>query len=246
VVLYGPKGAGKSWVADQLCRRAGVQHVDADRVVLDLLDRGARPDPRLGWLQQVEAEVRRAVSEHLLVSVEATGAWDSDWMLADRLATAGCQVSRVWVTAPLEVTLLRLAGRRSGKVPVSRVEAEWLYREATRRRQRGPSPPSWTRPEPRTRAGWTSSWHVCPDPHANGSRLRGTAGRRRVHCPPYAVATRRHAHGRQSRQEVSGVDVLWIWVEGCLKGGCHRCPEAGPSRGQDQGERRRRSTRIAI
>jgi predicted kinase len=133
VVLYGPKGTGKSWVADELCRRAGVQHVDADRVVLDLLDRGGRPDVRLGWLDQVEAEVRRAVGEHLLVSVEATGAWDSDWMLADRLAAAGCRVLLVWVTAPLEVTLPRLAGRRSRKVPVSREEAEWIYGEATRR-----------------------------------------------------------------------------------------------------------------
>ena len=133
VVLYGPKGAGKSWVADQLYRRAGVQHVDADRVVLDLMDRGERPDLRLGWLEQVEAEVRRAVGEHRLVSVEATGAWDSDWMLADRLTAAGCRILTVWVTSPLEVTLQRLAGWRSRKVSVSREEAEWIYGEATRR-----------------------------------------------------------------------------------------------------------------
>jgi len=133
VVLYGPKGAGKSWVAEELRRRAAVAHVDADRLVLDLLDRGGRPDPRLGWLDQVEAEVQRAVAEHPLVSVEATGAWDSDWMLADRLAAADCRVLLVWVTAPLEVTLQRLAGRRSPKVPVSRQDAEWIHGEATRR-----------------------------------------------------------------------------------------------------------------
>ncbi len=133
VVLYGPKGTGKSWVADELCRRAGVQHVDADRLVLDLLDRGERPHPRLGWLEQVEAEVRRTVGEHRLVSVEATGAWDSDWLLAARLTAAGCRVLPVWVTAPLEVTLQRLAVRRGRKVPVSREEARWIHREATRR-----------------------------------------------------------------------------------------------------------------
>ena len=133
VVLYGPKAAGKSWVADELRRRAGVQHVDADRVVLDLLDRGAHPDPQLGWLDQVEAEVLRAVGEPPLVSVEATGAWDSDWMLADRLAASGCRVLLVWVTAPLEVTLQRLAGRRSRKVPVSGQDAAWIQGEATRR-----------------------------------------------------------------------------------------------------------------
>jgi cytidylate kinase len=133
VVIYGPKGAGKSWVADELRRRAGVAHVDADRVVLGLLDRGARPDPRLGWLEQVESEVRRAVGDHGVVSVEATGAWDSDWILADRLTAAGYRVLRVWVTAPLEVTLDRLAHRRGRKVPVTTDEARWIHGEATRR-----------------------------------------------------------------------------------------------------------------
>ena len=60
------------------------------------------------------------VETHIPVSgmtVEATGAWDSDCMLADRLAAAGCRVLSVWVTAPLEVTLQRLAGRPSRKVP---------------------------------------------------------------------------------------------------------------------------------
>lgn len=133
VVIYGPKGAGKSWVADELRSRAGVAHVDADRVVLDLLDRGQRPDPHLGWLEPVETEVRRAAGGHDdAVSVEATGAWDSDWLLADRLAAAGYRVLRVWVTAPLEVTLDRLAHRRSRKVPVTAEEARWIHDAATR------------------------------------------------------------------------------------------------------------------
>ena len=37
------------------------------------------------------------------------------------------------LTAPLEVTLERLAGRRSRKVPVSRQETRWIHKEATRR-----------------------------------------------------------------------------------------------------------------
>jgi shikimate kinase len=45
VVLYGPKGAGKSWVAGELNRLAGVHHVDVDRMVLELSARGRRPDP---------------------------------------------------------------------------------------------------------------------------------------------------------------------------------------------------------
>jgi chloramphenicol 3-O-phosphotransferase len=88
-----------------------------------------------GWAGSTrwKTVVRRAVGEHRCVSVEATGAWDSDWILADRLTVAGCRVLSVWVSAPLEVTLERLAGRRSRKVPVSRQDARWIHEEATRR-----------------------------------------------------------------------------------------------------------------
>jgi predicted kinase len=68
-----------------------------------------------------------------VVSVEGTGAWESDWVLGDRLAAAGFDVVPVWVTAPLEVTLERLAARRERKVPVSPEEATWIHAEATRR-----------------------------------------------------------------------------------------------------------------
>ncbi len=100
VVPYGPKGAGKSWVAGELNRLAGVHHVDAGRMVLELSARGRRPGPEQGWRQEVAAEVSRAAGEHLLVPAEATGAWDSDWMPAGHLAAAGCLVLPVWVSAP--------------------------------------------------------------------------------------------------------------------------------------------------
>lgn len=133
VVLYGPKGAGKSWVAEELDRRAGVHYIDADRLVLELSAQGRSPDPEQGWLAAVEAEVRAATGKYERVSVEATGAWDSDWTLADHLAAAGCRVLSVWVTAPVEVTLDRLAHRRTRKVPVSPREARWIHAEASRR-----------------------------------------------------------------------------------------------------------------
>ena len=80
----------------------GVAHVDADELVGDLLAAGTPPDPVDGWLTWVRRRVVDALARHALVSVEATGAWDSDWRLADDLEVAGARVLRVWVSAPRE------------------------------------------------------------------------------------------------------------------------------------------------
>lgn len=133
VVLYGPKGAGKSQIADILRTHHGVEHVDADALVLDLLAAGVRPDPENGWLLHIEQALRAKLELHSTVSVEATGAWASDWQLAEDLEAAGIRVFRVWVHAPLELTLQRLATRTHPKVPVTSHEARWIWAEATRR-----------------------------------------------------------------------------------------------------------------
>jgi shikimate kinase len=126
IVLYGPKAAGKSQVAAAL-RKRGVAHVDADELVLDLLAQGAQPHPQLGWLSQVEAAVAEALAEHEAVSVEATGAWDSDWQLAEDFEAQGQQVLQVWVWAPLDVTLCRLATRGERRVAITMDEARSLW-----------------------------------------------------------------------------------------------------------------------
>jgi dephospho-CoA kinase len=131
IVLYGPKAVGKSWVAQALADRLGVEHVDVDALVLDLLAAGIRPDPADGWLAWVEQRVVALLDTHQLVSVEATGAWDSDWRLADDLEARGVQVLRVWVSAPKEVALQRLADRTTRRAPVSAQEADWIYDQAT-------------------------------------------------------------------------------------------------------------------
>jgi dephospho-CoA kinase len=136
VVLYGPKAAGKSQVAEILRARHRVAHVDADALVLELLARGVRPDPQLGWLLQVEDAVEGALQAGGAVSVEATGAWDSDWRLAQDLEDRGHAVLRVWVSAPLEVTLRRLAERTARKAPVTQAEARAIWTTATDRATR--------------------------------------------------------------------------------------------------------------
>ena len=134
VVLYGPKAAGKSQVAEVLSERHGVRPVDADELVLDLISGGAQPDPSTGWLVPVEQAVMAALRDSGAVSVEATGAWDTDWQLARDLQAAGARVLRVWVCAPLQVTLDRLASRTAtGKVPSTLDEARTIYRNARAR-----------------------------------------------------------------------------------------------------------------
>jgi chloramphenicol 3-O-phosphotransferase len=150
VVLYGPKAVGKSWVAEVLQQRAGVHHVDADELVLDLLEQGVRPDPELGWLGHVEGAVQFALDRHRRVSVEATGAWDSDGMLADRLIAGGVRVVAVWVTTPLEVTLDRLSRRSTRKVVTTPQQARWIHARRPGAPPRGASPPRSTPPASRT------------------------------------------------------------------------------------------------
>jgi hypothetical protein len=92
---------------------------------------GALPDPEQGWLAPVEAVLRRSLEQHEAVSVEATGAWESDYLIADHLEASGHRVLRVRLTAPEEVTLERLRSRTSRKVPVSEDEARAIYASAS-------------------------------------------------------------------------------------------------------------------
>lgn len=71
-----------------------------------------------------------ALHDNPAVSVEATGAWASDWQLFDDLESARQRVVSIWVWAPLEVTLRRLVGRATGKVPVAEQEARWIWSAA--------------------------------------------------------------------------------------------------------------------
>lgn len=132
-VIMGPKAVGKSWVADVLARRHGVHHVDADELILDLVAQGLDPAPDTGWLTQVERAVEHALATHDLVSIEATGAWESDWLLIDHLRNGGVTVRTVWVEATLAQSLERLRTRRTRKVPTSDTEAVWYHENASKR-----------------------------------------------------------------------------------------------------------------
>lgn len=137
VVLYGPKAVGKSTLAGVLRDHLSVRHVDTDSLVLDLLARGAHPDAHLGWLPYVEDAVRLALEAHPAVSVEATGAYDSDWLLLDHLLDAGVRAIPVWVWAPEDIALDRLAARTAERsVPVSKEEARRIHRAASNQAER--------------------------------------------------------------------------------------------------------------
>ena len=130
LLLAGPKGAGKSWVAQIAAREFGVHYLDADVLILALLENGASPDPEDGWLVPVQDAVLDALDRWPAVSAEITGAWDSDYKLARNIERRGHRVVRLLISAPLEETLARLRGRTSRKVPVSEGEARSTYTRA--------------------------------------------------------------------------------------------------------------------
>jgi predicted kinase len=133
LILYGPKAVGKSWIAHILVKELRVYHLDPDELISGLLAAGKQPDPQDGWLAEVAAHVQDALADYGLVSVEATGAWESDWRLARELEAGGARVYRVWVSAPKELALRRLQTRTAPRVPVSADEASWIYDAATAR-----------------------------------------------------------------------------------------------------------------
>jgi hypothetical protein len=107
-----------------------VHHVDADVLILDLLEKGSIPDPEDGWLKPVQGAVLDALTWHGAVSVEITGAWDSDYKLIRNVVEAGHRVVRIWIVAPVEKTLARLQTRTTQKIPVSETEARSTYQQA--------------------------------------------------------------------------------------------------------------------
>ena len=89
VLLAGPKGVGKSWVAQIAEREFGAHYLDADVLILGLLAIGISPDPEDGWLLPVQEAVLDALALYPAVSAEITGAWDSDYKLARNVERHG-------------------------------------------------------------------------------------------------------------------------------------------------------------
>ncbi len=136
VLLYGPKAVGKSVVARVLEERLGVSHVDADALILDCISAGVQPYPASGWLRPVERAVEAALAKHPVVSVEATGAYSSDWMLQERLAAAAARVIPILVWTDERTAMARLESRNSTrKVAVGRAEAARIYQAVNRQRR---------------------------------------------------------------------------------------------------------------
>ena len=136
LLLAGPKGVGKSWVAQIAEQDFAVHYLDADLIILALLETGSRPDPDDGWLEPVQEAVFDALARHPAVSVEITGAWDSDYKLARNVEQRGHLVVRHLLSAPFPETLARLRARTSRKVSVSEAEARSTYFQAEQRTRR--------------------------------------------------------------------------------------------------------------
>jgi adenylate kinase family enzyme len=134
VVIYGPKGAGKSHLARLLERELEISHIDPDTLVLEWTKQGLRPDPKNGWLTEIVRATKSVLETHKAVSLEATGAWDSDWNLPGLLKDTGHDVVTIRLLVDRATAMTRLSTRKEARVPVSASEAEHIWKEAAARR----------------------------------------------------------------------------------------------------------------
>jgi shikimate kinase len=135
LILYGPKAVGKSRLARLVQDRFSFSRVDPDSVIPALSAEGGQPDRVDGWLAPLSSLLAAELARHSNVVTEATGAWESDWRLAENLELAGVEVIKGWITAPLETTLHRLRRRQAQRVCTSEEEAIEIYNRAHERAQ---------------------------------------------------------------------------------------------------------------
>jgi shikimate kinase len=133
--MYGPKGAGKSYLARSLERELKISHIDPDALILEWTKQGLRPDRESGWLTEIVAATKSALETHNAASLEATGAWDSDWKLPRLLKDAGHDVITIRLLIDRATTMMRLSARKEARVPVSASEADHIWKEADARRK---------------------------------------------------------------------------------------------------------------
>jgi hypothetical protein len=127
VILYGPKAAGKTHLARTLDRQLGVYPIDPDRLIIEWIAQGLEPDPTDGWLENILNATRCAIAKHHFISVEATGAWDSDWKLARLMEDEGHKVLKFRINVPRSLATARLQNRQEARVLISNEEANWIW-----------------------------------------------------------------------------------------------------------------------
>jgi shikimate kinase len=134
VIVYGPKAAGKSYLSRALEGELGIYHIDPDALVLEWIKQGLRADLENGWLQEIVAAVKFALETRNAVSLEATGAWDSDWKLPELLKDAGHDVITIRLLIDPATAMSRLSTRKEERIPISASEAEHIWKAADARR----------------------------------------------------------------------------------------------------------------
>lgn len=127
VILYGPKAIGKTYLARILNYELGIYPIDPDEFVLEWKARGLQADPIDGWIEQIFHVTSAALKRFPVVSVEATGAWDSDWKLPKLLEEEGHNLLTIRINAPRSLVMSRLKNREEPRVLVSEQESDWIW-----------------------------------------------------------------------------------------------------------------------
>jgi predicted kinase len=138
VIVAGPPGVGKSTVAPAIARELGAASIDIDSTfspVVPLLEEHAVPAVREAIYESLVATIESSLQAgvHVVIAAPFTRerrdplAWDR---LSTRLSSHGAEAVLVWMHAPRDVLLERLATRGASRDADKLADpASWL-REA--------------------------------------------------------------------------------------------------------------------
>lgn len=143
IILIGPPGTGKSYLASRLTRELGAELVQTDAI---RKDRFLKPTYSAKESAAVYAQAHRTIERALKggrpVVFDATNLDESKrWTLYEIAERASAPLTLVWMWAPVGVIARRLGQRGVARDPEDRSDANWAVYSQLARTAQAPTRP---------------------------------------------------------------------------------------------------------